>query len=155
MALASGIAVSGRIAGEFAGIDAWINVPANFARRVAWRRGACKPLDLLLRQLPPCTTYLKRWQSECGALGPRISGVHTPKFSFDYDCRDVEAHVLQTGMTHKVGQDAGLSRIGSPEMYFVPIHPTLRDARQSPRVGETEYSFAAAPRLNEYQLNGA
>jgi thiol-disulfide isomerase/thioredoxin len=52
------------------------------------------------------------------------------------------------------GDDPDLSRIGSPEMYFGSIHPTPQDSRQSPGLGEADYSFVPPPRLNEYQLNG-
>ena len=60
----------------------------------------------------------------------------------------------RTGTSGHPGDDPDLSRIGSPEMYFGSIHPTPQDDRQSPRLGEAEYSFVATPRLNEYQLSG-
>ena len=64
--------------------------------------------------------------------------------------------LTRTGRFGHPGDDPDLSRIGSPEMYFGSIHPTPQDDRQSPRLGEVDYSFVgtASPRLNEYQLNG-
>lgn len=58
-------------------------------------------------------------------------------------------------MTHPE-DDADLSRIGSPEMYFGALHPTPQERAQSPRQGEAEYSFAQAPNpgLNHYSLDG-
>jgi len=52
--------------------------------------------------------------------------------------------------------DADLSRIGTPEMYFGSLHPTPQDSAQSPRQGEATYTFtqSGGPRLNEYQLDG-
>jgi len=52
--------------------------------------------------------------------------------------------------------DADLSRIGTPEIYFGSLHPTAQDRRQSPRQGEAVYAFAKSrgPTLNEYQLDG-
>jgi hypothetical protein len=52
--------------------------------------------------------------------------------------------------------DADLSRVGTPEMYFGSQHPTPQDRTQSPRQGEAAYAFseASGPRLNEYQLDG-
>ena len=54
------------------------------------------------------------------------------------------------------GDDPDLSRIGSPEAYFGPQHPTPQDVAQSPREGTAEYSFAQAsgPALNRYLLDG-
>jgi thiol-disulfide isomerase/thioredoxin len=62
----------------------------------------------------------------------------------------------RTGAFGLPDDDPDLSRIGSPETYFGSIHPTPQDGRQSPRLGEAEYSFVGAvtPRLNEYQLSG-
>jgi hypothetical protein len=52
--------------------------------------------------------------------------------------------------------DADLSRIGTPEIYFGFLHPTPQDRAQSPRRGKATYAFAqpSGPRLNQYQLNG-
>jgi hypothetical protein len=54
------------------------------------------------------------------------------------------------------GEDADLSRIGTPEMYFGSQHPTPQDRAQSPRQGEATYTFpqSGGPGLNEYQLDG-
>jgi thiol-disulfide isomerase/thioredoxin len=54
------------------------------------------------------------------------------------------------------GDDADLSRVGTPEMYFGSQHPTPQDRAQSPRQGEAAYVFASAggPGLSEYQLDG-
>jgi len=53
-------------------------------------------------------------------------------------------------------EEADLSRIGTPEIYFGATHPTPQDPAQSPRRGEATYAFAAAPglRLNRYALDG-
>ena len=37
---------------------------------------------------------------------------------------------------------------------LTPHERTPRDRRQSPRLGEADYSFVADPRLNQYQLSG-
>lgn len=52
--------------------------------------------------------------------------------------------------------DADLSRIGTPEIYFGSLHPTPQDRAQSPRLGEASYAFprSGGPKLNEYQLDG-
>jgi thiol-disulfide isomerase/thioredoxin len=48
-----------------------------------------------------------------------------------------------------------LARIASAEIYFGAHRPTPQDRAQSPRAKETAYALpAAAPRLNEYQLDG-
>ena len=54
------------------------------------------------------------------------------------------------------GEEADLSRIGTPEIYFGATHPTPQDPAQSPRRGEATYAFGAAPglRLNRYALDG-
>ncbi len=53
--------------------------------------------------------------------------------------------------------DADLSRIGTPEIYFGSLHPTPQDRAQSPRRGEAVYAFVqpGGPELNEYQLDGS
>ena len=53
--------------------------------------------------------------------------------------------------------DADLSRIGTPEIYFGSLHPTPQDRAQLPRQGEAAYAFAqlGGPELNEYQLDGS
>jgi thiol-disulfide isomerase/thioredoxin len=51
--------------------------------------------------------------------------------------------------------DADLSRIGSPELYFGALRPTPQEAAQSPRRGEETYAFSqAGPTLNRYELDG-
>lgn len=51
--------------------------------------------------------------------------------------------------------DADLSRIRSPEVYFGALHPTPQEAAQSPRRGEGTYAFSqTGPRLNRYELDG-
>jgi thiol-disulfide isomerase/thioredoxin len=52
--------------------------------------------------------------------------------------------------------DADLSRIGSPELYFGALHPTPQEAAQSPRRGDAAYAFGqAGPTLNRYELDGS
>jgi hypothetical protein len=60
------------------------------------------------------------------------------------------------GSTEHPGDDADLSRVGTPEIYFGSLHPTPQDRGQSPEQGEAAYAFAQAggPKLNEYQLDG-
>lgn len=51
--------------------------------------------------------------------------------------------------------DADLSRIRSPEVYFGALHPTPQEAAQSPRQGDATYAFSqTGPRLNRYELDG-
>ncbi len=52
--------------------------------------------------------------------------------------------------------DADLSRIGTPEIYFGTAHPTPQDQAQSPQRGEATYAFTRSrgPSMNEYQLEG-
>jgi thiol-disulfide isomerase/thioredoxin len=51
--------------------------------------------------------------------------------------------------------DADLSRIRSPEVYFGALRPTPQELSQSPRWGNAVYSFSqAGPRLNYYELDG-
>lgn len=52
--------------------------------------------------------------------------------------------------------DADLSRIRSPEVYFGSSHSTPQEAAQSPRRGEATYAFSqTGPQLNRYELMGA
>jgi thiol-disulfide isomerase/thioredoxin len=64
--------------------------------------------------------------------------------------------LARAGAREHPADDADLSRIGTPEIYFGSLHPTLQDRAQSPRRGEAAYAFAqpSGPRLNEYQLDG-
>ncbi len=63
---------------------------------------------------------------------------------------------LEAGSGNSRAEDADLSRIGTPEMYFGSWHPTPQDPAQSPRLGEGAYAFGEPSRLklNEYQLDG-
>src|SRR6185437_14000017 len=65
--------------------------------------------------------------------------------------------VARTGSQERPGDDADLSPIGTPEIYFGSLHPTPQDRAQSPRRGEATYAFAQpnGPKLNEYQLDGS
>jgi thiol-disulfide isomerase/thioredoxin len=65
--------------------------------------------------------------------------------------------LARAGAGEHPGDDADLSRVGTPEMYFGSQHPTPQDRAQSPRQGEAAYVIAssAGPRLNEYQLDGS
>jgi hypothetical protein len=62
----------------------------------------------------------------------------------------------RAGSREHAADDADLSGIRTPEMYFGSLHPTPQDRAQSPRQGEAAYAFAqpGGPRLNEYQLEG-
>jgi len=52
-------------------------------------------------------------------------------------------------------EEADLSRIGSPEVYFGATHPTPQEAAQSPQRGEATYTFGqVGPQLNRYELEG-
>jgi hypothetical protein len=64
--------------------------------------------------------------------------------------------LARAGSTEHSGDDADLSRVGTPEIYFGSLHPTRQDRAQSPKQGEAAYAFAQAggPELNEYQLDG-
>jgi thiol-disulfide isomerase/thioredoxin len=215
LALASGFAGSERNAPEFTGLDGWMNTNAPIS--VAGLRGKVLLVNFWTYSCINCRRtipYLKRWQSEYGALGLQVIGIHTPEFGFEHDRANVDTYLRQTGISYPVGQDnnfrtwdawdnevwpgfyivnrdgrivqvyegedhahemegairglLGLaqadygvpgddpdfSSIGSPEMYFGSVHPTPQDRRQSPRLGEADYSFVTTSRLNEYQLNG-
>jgi thiol-disulfide isomerase/thioredoxin len=62
----------------------------------------------------------------------------------------------RAGSREHPNDDADLSRIRTPEIYFGSLHPTPQDRKQSPRPGEATYAIAQAggPNLNEYQLDG-
>lgn len=63
--------------------------------------------------------------------------------------------LARSGAVGRPGDDADLSRIGTPEIYFGSMHPTPQDRAQSPQRGEAAYAFPSArPRLNQYQLDG-
>jgi thiol-disulfide isomerase/thioredoxin len=64
--------------------------------------------------------------------------------------------LARSGAVGRPGDDADLSRIGTPEIYFGSLHSTPQDRAQSPRRGEAAYTLgkSAGPRLNQYQLNG-
>ena len=65
--------------------------------------------------------------------------------------------LARAGSREHPADDADLSRIGTPEIYFGSAHPTRQDRAQSPRQGEAAYAFAqpGGPRLNDYQLDGS
>ena len=51
--------------------------------------------------------------------------------------------------------DADLSHIRSPEVYFGALRQTAQEPGQSPRRGSAPYAFSqAGPRLNRYELDG-
>ena len=54
--------------------------------------------------------------------------------------------LARTGAGEHPGDDADLSRVGTPEMYFGSQHPTPQDRAQSPRQGEAAYVFASSGR---------
>jgi hypothetical protein len=64
--------------------------------------------------------------------------------------------LAHAGARQYPADDADLSRIGTPEMYFGSLHPTPQDQGQSPREGEETYALTLSDglRLNEYQLDG-
>ena len=65
--------------------------------------------------------------------------------------------LARAGSREHPADDADLSRVGTPEIYFGSAHPTPQDRAQSPRQGEAAYAFAqpGGPKLNEYQLDGS
>lgn len=77
--------------------------------------------------------------------------------------QEVEAAIRNLlGLAHRESrqsplEDADLSGIRTPEMYFGSLHGTPQDRTQSPRDGEASYVVAHAngPGMNEYNLEGA
>jgi Thioredoxin like C-terminal domain/AhpC/TSA family len=65
--------------------------------------------------------------------------------------------LARTGASEHPSDDADLSRVGTPEIYFGSQHPTPQDRAQSPRQGEAAYAFTqpGGTKLNEYQLDGS
>jgi hypothetical protein len=65
--------------------------------------------------------------------------------------------LARVGSMEHPADDADLSRVRTPEIYFGSGHPTPQDRAQSPRQGEAAYAFAqpGGPNLNEYQLDGS
>jgi thiol-disulfide isomerase/thioredoxin len=60
------------------------------------------------------------------------------------------------GASEHPADDADLSRVATPEMYFGSQHPTPQDRAQSPRQGEATYTFVQpGPKLSEYQADGS
>jgi hypothetical protein len=64
--------------------------------------------------------------------------------------------LAQAGPREHPTDDADLSRVRTPEIYFGSGHPTPQDRAQSPRQGDAAYAFIHpdGPKLNEYQLDG-
>ena len=64
---------------------------------------------------------------------------------------------MRGGLREPRAEDADLSRVETPEMYFGSLHHTPQDRAQSPQRGQATYSFArsSGPFLNEYQLDGS
>ena len=64
--------------------------------------------------------------------------------------------LARAGSREHPTDDADLSRIRTPEIYFGSLHPTPQDRAQSPRRGEAAYAIVEpdGPRLNEYDLEG-
>jgi hypothetical protein len=65
--------------------------------------------------------------------------------------------LTRAGSRDHPADDADLSRIRTPEMYFGSAHPTRQDRAQSPRKGEAAYAFTqpGGLKLNEFQLDGS
>jgi hypothetical protein len=65
--------------------------------------------------------------------------------------------LARAGSREHPTDDADLSRVRTPEIYFGSGHPTPQDRAQSPRQGDAAYAFAqpGGPKLNEYQLDGS
>lgn len=62
---------------------------------------------------------------------------------------------LPAMMPRQPPEDADLSRLRSPELYFGASHPTPQEPAQMPRRGEASYAFGpSGPRLNRYELDG-
>jgi hypothetical protein len=64
--------------------------------------------------------------------------------------------LARAGASEHPADDADLSRVGTPEIYFGSQHPTPQDRAQSPRQGAAAYAFGhlGSPKLNQYQLDG-
>jgi thiol-disulfide isomerase/thioredoxin len=64
---------------------------------------------------------------------------------------------MRGGLREPRAEDADLSRVETPEMYFGSLHRTPQDRAQSPQRGQATYSFArsSGPMWNEYQLDGS
>ena len=106
LALTSGFAGAAATEHGFTGVDGWINTAmpislADLRSKVVLVNFWTYSCINCRRTIP----YLKRWQSEYGALGLQIIGIHTPEFAFEHDRRTVETYVRQTSIPYPVGQD--------------------------------------------------
>ncbi len=106
LALTSGFAGAAATEHGFTGVDGWINTAMPIS--LAGLRGKVVLVNFWTYSCINCRRtipYLKRWQSEYGALGLQIIGIHTPEFAFEHDRRNVETYVRQTSIPYPVGQD--------------------------------------------------
>jgi thiol-disulfide isomerase/thioredoxin len=106
LALTSGFAGAAATEPGFTGVDGWINTAMPIS--LAGLRGKVVLVNFWTYSCINCRRtipYLKRWQSEYGALGLQIIGIHTPEFAFEHDRRNVETYVRQTSIPYPVGQD--------------------------------------------------
>jgi thiol-disulfide isomerase/thioredoxin len=91
---------------EFAGIAGWVNTDVPLT--VAGLRGKVVLVDFWTYSCINCrrtVPYLNRWQSDYGAHGLQIVGIHTPEFSFERARHNVEDSVREFGILYPVGQD--------------------------------------------------
>ena len=106
LALTSGFAGAAATEPGFTGVDGWINTAMPIS--LAGLRGKVVLVNFWTYSCINCRRtipYLKRWQSEYGALGLQIIGIHAPEFAFEHDRRNVETYVRQTSIPYPVGQD--------------------------------------------------
>jgi thiol-disulfide isomerase/thioredoxin len=114
--LASGAAMAGALsvlgqpgaaaAPEYAGLTGWINTAA--PRRLVGLRGKVVLVNFWTYSCINCRRtvgYLNRWQSQYGAHGLQVIGIHTPEFGFEHQMRNVVDGVRELSIRYPVGQD--------------------------------------------------
>jgi thiol-disulfide isomerase/thioredoxin len=97
---------AGGVPQEFTGIDGWLNTPAPLT--VAGLRGKVVLVDFWTYSCINCrrtVPYLNRWQTDYGAQGLQVVGIHTPEFGFEHTRHNVDQAVQEFGIRFPVGQD--------------------------------------------------
>ncbi len=99
---------SAALAPDFIGLDGWLNTTSPLT--LAGLRGKVVLVDFWTYSCINCrrtVPYLNRWQTDYGARGLQVVGIHTPEFGFEHVRHNVADAVREFGIRYPVGQDNG------------------------------------------------
>lgn len=104
---AADLADCGR-APELAGINQWLNTPANKPLSLDQLKGKVVLVDFWAYSCINCqrsTPHLNDWYAKYKDAGLEIIGVHTPEYAFEHETPNVEAGIQDLGIKYPVAQD--------------------------------------------------